>query len=427
MVADDSVLVQRGTEHFNATYDGTSWDKIRDSDLLLAWDGTKNRKVTGQTFKELFSTPEIPFAIYRKFCGTGSIKTSCGNTFYYGKGRANIGSLQLDHWLYQFDSNSEDIKEKVTGGSIKFPVYVSNSVYPTYKLEGYEGFATSECTLLLGGSTENEWKVPWSGDNITDGYIIKLHESADVPFLEWNWIGSDSAFNPGGADLPSAITPPYVYFAYNDLLEYDVQNPSANVARTVFDNVNRKNSDIWLKIDNGPAVYISNYGHAISTDNGKISLREDNYIYSSSLLKFFYYMRPSGKKIKFYQHDPDRDKTEFKGIYYVKTEGMTYGTGRIRRLDYNGNLTTSGTAYGIFIPLDVLHDRDRNGNGLHNFHPWANFKDLNGATALWSGSKPKILDVKTMDGMEGIRIVGNNSYENSKPGTMIYGLNLTRD
>ena len=38
MVAGDTVLVQRGTDRFKATYTG-SWDKIQDSDLVLAWDG----------------------------------------------------------------------------------------------------------------------------------------------------------------------------------------------------------------------------------------------------------------------------------------------------------------------------------------------------------------------------------------------------
>jgi hypothetical protein len=54
MKSGDRVLVQRGTNHFKATYDGSGWDKIRDSDLLLAWDGTNNRKVTGENFKALF-------------------------------------------------------------------------------------------------------------------------------------------------------------------------------------------------------------------------------------------------------------------------------------------------------------------------------------------------------------------------------------
>ena len=57
MVAGDIVLVQRGTNRFKATYDGSGWDKIQDDDLLLAWDGTNNRSVTGENFKALFSTP----------------------------------------------------------------------------------------------------------------------------------------------------------------------------------------------------------------------------------------------------------------------------------------------------------------------------------------------------------------------------------
>ena len=56
MQTGDMVLVQRGTDHFKATYDGNEWSTIQDSDLLLAWDGTNNRKVTGANFKTLFGT-----------------------------------------------------------------------------------------------------------------------------------------------------------------------------------------------------------------------------------------------------------------------------------------------------------------------------------------------------------------------------------
>ena len=41
MVDGDSVLVQRNGQRFKATYDGSEWSTIQDSDLLLAWDGTK--------------------------------------------------------------------------------------------------------------------------------------------------------------------------------------------------------------------------------------------------------------------------------------------------------------------------------------------------------------------------------------------------
>ena len=56
MKSGDRVLVQRGTSRFKATYDGWEWTKIRDSDLLLTWDGTNNRRVTGANFKALFPT-----------------------------------------------------------------------------------------------------------------------------------------------------------------------------------------------------------------------------------------------------------------------------------------------------------------------------------------------------------------------------------
>ena len=62
MVAGDIVLVQRSGQRFKATYDGNEWSTIRDSDLLLAWDGTNNRRVTGASFKSLFIVLPPPIA-----------------------------------------------------------------------------------------------------------------------------------------------------------------------------------------------------------------------------------------------------------------------------------------------------------------------------------------------------------------------------
>ena len=33
----------------------------RDDDLVLAWDGEKNRKITGKNYKPLFECAQIPF------------------------------------------------------------------------------------------------------------------------------------------------------------------------------------------------------------------------------------------------------------------------------------------------------------------------------------------------------------------------------
>ena len=62
MVNGDSVLVQRNGQRLRATYDGSEWSTIQDSDLLLAWDGTNNRRVTGANFKTLFIPPVPPIA-----------------------------------------------------------------------------------------------------------------------------------------------------------------------------------------------------------------------------------------------------------------------------------------------------------------------------------------------------------------------------
>ena len=56
----DKVLVQRNGQRFTATYADSDWNAIQDDDLLLAWDGSNNRRVTGLNFKTLFGPKEKP-------------------------------------------------------------------------------------------------------------------------------------------------------------------------------------------------------------------------------------------------------------------------------------------------------------------------------------------------------------------------------
>ena len=78
MVDGDSVLVQRNGQRFKATYDGSEWSTIQDSDLLLAWDGTKNRSVTGANFKTLFKEPDpwldVKLVYVETLCDRGDIR-----------------------------------------------------------------------------------------------------------------------------------------------------------------------------------------------------------------------------------------------------------------------------------------------------------------------------------------------------------------
>ena len=164
-------------------------------------------------------------------------------------------------------------------------------------MDDYNGLHSSGCTLSFAGSSEREWKVPWRiGDTREYSYIIKLHESADVPFLEWEWHpDSNLTVTDGIARTAprSQYSNPYVYFGIRDLLEPDSSGHSV-IAKQVFDNLykdpaeGKLEEDIWLKVDKGPAVKIAKNMHSISTVNAKLSLRENNYIYSNSLLKFLY-------------------------------------------------------------------------------------------------------------------------------------------
>ena len=109
MVAGDTVLVQRGTDRFKATYTG-SWDKIQDSDLVLAWDGTNNRKVTGANFKALF-TPPLPPGIAEWYWG--GLKTDFDEVKMCDKpGRAIYWSTS--NYLAHTDKNGVDISNVVS-------------------------------------------------------------------------------------------------------------------------------------------------------------------------------------------------------------------------------------------------------------------------------------------------------------------------
>ena len=50
MVSGDVVWVQRGTEKFRATYDGSKWDAIADTDWLWAQKDDVKYKVSGKNF-----------------------------------------------------------------------------------------------------------------------------------------------------------------------------------------------------------------------------------------------------------------------------------------------------------------------------------------------------------------------------------------
>ena len=112
MVAGDSVLVQRGTDRFKATYDGSDWTKIQDSDLVLAWDGTDSRKVTGANFKNLFITYPVTMGV--KKAGiflTDYLELSAPETIrweYDATGAESVSSIYLRSDGYTFEQDKPD-------------------------------------------------------------------------------------------------------------------------------------------------------------------------------------------------------------------------------------------------------------------------------------------------------------------------------
>ena len=199
-----------------------------------------------------------------------------------------------------------------------------------------------------------------------------------MPFLEWDWRGDadvNHCSEPGQANTYQRGTnpTPYVYLGKVDLLEPDGTAKIPQVAKEVFDNIKHLDKDFWLRIDNGPAVKINSSGHSISTTNGcDIDLNESNYVWNdNSLLKFFFINPPSGNKLKFYYHDPDQYKEEFKGIYIASGSGSTGSSAIIRRLDQYGN-PTSSNPYGLHIREFYLNDRDAN-RGVSKYYPGATF------------------------------------------------------
>ena len=155
LVSGDKVLVQRGTggstEHFSATWTGSGWDRLQDTDLLIAWDGAENRMVTGSTFKTLFlpapyavTPPQIRFTGVTGDYGTLRYEVVSFSTWSrppltevndnqngYGKwGYTRDGS----YWYESYDDY----------GSYYFDPNVLSVRYVEYrKFEAYDGYAKS--------------------------------------------------------------------------------------------------------------------------------------------------------------------------------------------------------------------------------------------------------------------------------------------
>lgn len=120
MVSNDRVLVQRKGLRFKATYDGSgNWSNIKDTDLLLAWDGSNNRRVTGANFKSLFKEPIPPLGEWNwkghststdfyKMCDNGNQRHA-----YY---KNDWNSIYFDH----VDRNGQ------TGMHTKFEQSINN-------------------------------------------------------------------------------------------------------------------------------------------------------------------------------------------------------------------------------------------------------------------------------------------------------------
>ena len=287
MKSGDRVLVQRGTNHFKATYDGSGWDKIRDSDLLLAWDGTNNRKVTGENFKALFGRTCYLQEFQQQDYRNGQfppLNKFVADDSYYG--------------LY-FNINSPFAKSLSVGQQIDVEDKNSQQRYLITVIQKYS-------QTNSGGS---RWIVKFDESSFPfSTYTNKSWIFNSCPRstrFTWNWRGHSNNANDTlmcGNTNPLSGTAIFWRGMYENLFSDIDANGEATAWHIYYDNQNSKrynDRELWLKFGNNPAV-------KINTDPG---LRDNNsctFTWSNAGQPY----SEGGIKVTYHNYNPDYCRKE---------------------------------------------------------------------------------------------------------------------
>ena len=290
MKSGDMVLVQRGANHFKATYDGSGWDKIQDSDLLLAWDGTNNRRVTGENFKALFGRTCYLEELEQQSISEGQYPPP-------GKFVAEEANKYL--W---FNGNSAFARDLVVGQEIEV-----------------EDLSDKKRTII----TVKETFYQTSGGQAR--WFVKL-EPSSFPFysyrshdwifdscfrrarLTWNWRGHTSSSTDYNMCNNSRTGTGHYYPDWNATYLADVDaNNATECWITVYDDYRDKDKyndrEQWYKFGDAPAVQ-----HLSDTSFMSGYCSFILYTYQGNSIGQSY--SQGGVKVTYHNHNPDYCRKE---------------------------------------------------------------------------------------------------------------------
>ena len=241
MKSGDMVLVQRGTNHFKATYDGSGWDKIQDSDLLLAWDGSNNRRVTGENFKALFGRTCYLQELTQHDYNAESpaldefYADSINSTLYFHPDSEFAKNLDVGH-QFEVESKNNEERHLLTVEEIYFQdvswlaprwvITVDSSSFP-FNTYGYSSYIFDSCPRRA----RRTWN--WTGNSSnSDAYKMcnNSRTGTGVQYTPWNRTYLSNVTADGATD--GWLT---VYYDYRNKTKYN-------------------DREQWFKFGDAPAV-----------------------------------------------------------------------------------------------------------------------------------------------------------------------------
>ena len=360
MKANDSVLVQRGDEHFQAIYNGTTWDQIADTDLVLAWDGTNNRKVTGKNFKALFAPiPDV--------CRTERYVTSQQGTcpsagkitlLYNSASDVTILTVRDASWV-----NNDQLL-------VGQDVWLNNFKYKAIdvKLDSCGGSGDKEFTNIYVQGVVQETDDPV-------GTAVHIHNCAPKRYGLYDFIqysSGNAIYNymcPGQKNYKKAgcawsARDDAAYYSKIDKTNEDVYEKIKHLS-----GGRDLEKTPWLAWDNKTRVarpFIKYNNFTVDPDNAKCHFRMGHYFRDV-------HGELQNKEVEIYDRCPNNTFTDDLDYRPIKDKGyynqVKYGLRseseiddeNLYAIDNNGNLSQSYKYFGLFIPWATI-DRQLRGD-----------------------------------------------------------------
>ena len=317
---------------------------IQDSDLLLAWDGTKNRKVRGSNFVDLFTPVPDTCGTVRllqtKNCPDGddeiviSYQESHDRTVVRIKGTDWLDSGMLLEGQY---------------------VWLNNTKYKIFGLTEADCNGPSTKFFITGEVRGNEGKngTPWHIHNceaklVGDWTFIPYNSSS--PTIYRHMCPGESNYQKAGQAFNS--TDSYIYASRIDLSGTDSYE-----RLEIHDKSTDTNTLPWLETDRGfSRATPDNFFCELNYYNGnECALRLGRYHYT--------YLRDATKFVKVWDRNPRdyymppadfRPSTSYGGVTNTSNQNNVTDE-HMWALDSNGNLWNERRYWGLFIPNGYIN------------------------------------------------------------------------